>query len=179
MDDTLHVKGLSDLGAALDAMHTKMRDNIMRAALRAGCKVIQTQAKAICPQESSGTYSKYKQTLGWTPGALLKSIRIGAKLKDGMVTATVKAGDKKAYYAHMVEFGTAAHWIRPKNGKSLFIAGMFKEAIHHPGARKNPFMRVALDRQAQASVERVGEYIRGRLTKEGIEIPDSETAGTE
>lgn len=179
MEDTIHVKGLSDLGAALDTLHNKLRDNIMRGALRAGCKVIQTQAKAICPLEGSSAYSKYKQTLGWTPGALMKSIRIGAKIKDGVVVATVKAGDKKAYYAHMVEFGTAAHWIRPKNGKSLVIAGLNKEAVYHPGARKNPFMRIAMDSQAQAAVERVGEYIRNRLTKEGIDIPDSETAGTE
>ena len=48
-----------------------------------------------------------------------------------------------------------------------------RTAVFHPGARKNPFMKIALDSQAQAAVERVGEYIRGRLTKQGIEIPDS------
>ena len=59
------------------------------------------------------------------------------------------------------------------------LAGLFKEAVNHPGARKNPFMRIALDSTSCVAVERVAEYMRKRLTKDGIEIPDTPTAGTE
>lgn len=172
-----NVTGLSDLQKALDTLVPKLQQNIMRGALRAGAKVIRDRARAVCPIEGSNTTSKYKQTLGWTPGALQKSIRHSAKLVGNQVVASVKAGDKKAYYAHMVEFGTAAHWIRPKGAKSLFFAGINRELIHHPGSRKNPFMRITLDSSPAAAVDAVAAYIRTRLTKEGIDMPDDGGAG--
>ena len=171
MTDT-HVQGLSQLNDALQTLTDKIQKNIMRGALRAGAKVMRDHAKTIAPVENSTAFSKYKTTLGWTPGELQRSIRLSAKLSGDTVVATVKAGNKKAFYAHMVEGGTVEHWIRPKNGKSLFFAGAFHTAILHPGARKNPFMRITLDSKSREAVEQIGEYIRGRLTKQGIEIPD-------
>ena len=89
------------------------------------------------------------------------------------MVAKVTAGNKKAYYAHMVEFGTAAHWIKPDNAKSLFFGGHSHKEIYHPGARKNPFMRITFDAHSREAVEQVGGYVRARLTKDGINIPDS------
>jgi len=172
MSGDVHVQGLAELQAALDTLSAKIQTNIMRGALRSGAKVMRDHARAIAPQEGSEAFSKYKTTLGWTPGELQRSIRLSAKISGDQVVASVKAGNKKAFYVHMVEGGTVDHWIRPKNGKSLFFAGVFSTAIHHPGARKNPFMRITMDSQAQAAVEQVGNYIRNRLTKDGIEIPD-------
>ena len=44
--------------------------------------------------------------------------------------------------------------------------------VQHPGAKKKPFLRPALDLQGQAAVEAVREYIRTRLaTKHGIDVP--------
>ena len=173
MSGDINVKGLAELGAALDSLTAKLQLNIMRGALRSGGKLIQMQARQIAPMEPAGTQSDYKSTLGWTPGALRKSIKLSARLSGGNVVAKIKAGSKQAYYAHMVEYGTAAHWIKPKNGKMLKINGRTVPAVYHPGARKNPFMRIAMDSQARAAVEQVGNYIRSRLTKEGIEIPDA------
>ena len=170
--DTIDIAGLAQLQEAMRQLAPKLQQNVMRAALRAGAKVIAVQAKAIAPVEGANTYSKYKVTLGWKPGALEKSIRINAKIVGDTIVGRVMAGSKVAYYANMVEKGTSAHWERPKGAKSLFIAGLYKEAVYHPGARANPFMKIALDSQAQKAAERVGEYIRGRLTKEGIEISD-------
>lgn len=172
MTGQVHVKGLAELQAALDTLTAKLQVNIMRGALRAGGKVIQQHAKSIAPVEPGGTEHPYKKSLGWEPGALRKSIKLSAKLQGGAVVAKVKAGNKQAYYAHMVEFGTAAHWIKPKNGKVLVIKGNPVPAVYHPGARKNPFMRLSMDTKAQAALEQVGDYIRTRLTKEGINVPD-------
>ena len=171
--DEVAVKGLSELQVVLDTLTAKMEANIMRGALRAGGKIIQLQAKANAPAEDSGVQSAYKSTLGWTPGALKRSIKLSARLSNGTVVAKIKAGNKQAYYAHMVEYGTAAHWIKAKDGKMLNINGHMVSKVYHPGARKNPFMRIAMDSRAQAAVEEIGNYIHTRLTKEGIEIPDA------
>lgn len=171
--DMVHVKGFAELQQALDTLSDKIHNNIMRGALRSGAKVMRDHAKLICPVESSGTYSKYKSTIGWSPGELQRSIRLSAKLAGGSVVAKVVAGNKKAYYAHMVEFGTAAHWIKPRDGtKALWFGGKSYKGVYHPGARRNPFMRITFDSQAQSAVAQVGEYVRARLTKDGINIPD-------
>jgi hypothetical protein len=70
----------------------------------------------------------------------------------------------------MVEHGTAAHIIRARPPNKMLAIGV--AAVHHPGAKKRPFLRPAMDAQGQAAIERMREYIRTRLaTKHGIDVP--------
>lgn len=150
------VTGLAELQALLDQLPVKLERNVLRGAMRAGAKVQLEAAKAAVPVDS---------------GTLRKSLKIRTSARRGVVKATLTAGDKKAFYARFVEFGTAAHWIKPKNAKALFF-GLFAERVHNPGAKPKPFMRPALDGTVQAATAAAGAYIRARLTKEGIELPD-------
>lgn len=176
MTDTLvHVKGLAALQKALDELPAKIEANIMRAAMAAGARVIANRAKEIAPLEANppGLHA-YKKSLGWSPGELRRSIRVTSRAKAGRVTATVRAGNKLAYYAHMVEFGTAAHLIKARKGGVLFFGGKTVKQVMHPGARKNPFMRIAMDAEAQRALVAVGERVRRRLNAQGINVPDPE-----
>lgn len=181
------IKGLAELQRALDTLPARIEANIMRGALRAGAKVLAAEAK---------------QNIHNISGNLALSVRYGCKVSkvEGKVTAYVRAGGKgqPGWYAHMVEKGTAAHWIRVKmearpsrmtrRGEkaysiatlnrmakrgSLMIGGRFIGAsVAHPGARKKPFLRPALDMRGQAAVERMREYIRTRLSnKYGLDVP--------
>ena len=155
----LTLEGLSDLNALLQDLPARIEANVLRGGLRAGAVEIQKEAiRQVNP----------------VSGALAASIRVTTKLKNGWSSALVIAGKHKAkddpYYAHMVEFGTAAHWIKPKNRKSLFFAGLMREAVHHPGAKKKPFMRPAMDSKADAALIRMADYIRERLPKEFAKI---------
>ncbi|MDD2742328.1 MAG: HK97 gp10 family phage protein [Rhodocyclaceae bacterium] len=153
----VHVKGLSELQAFLDQLPAKMEANIMRSALRAGAKVVAAEAKRNVPIEH---------------GDLRDSIRVSARLKGGKVTSTIKAGNKKAWYWRFVEFGTAAHTIKSKDGGVLrFASGIYK-SVDHPGAKSHPFMRPALDSQTDAAIQAVGEQIKKRLTKQGLNAAD-------
>lgn len=62
---------------------------------------------------------------------------------DPDLSATLVAGDREAWMARLVEFGSKAHVIRPKNTQgSLSINGRWLppgEAVDHPGARPHPF----------------------------------------
>ena len=159
------VTGLAALQQYLDQLPAKVERNVLRGALRAGAKVELAEAKRLVPVEHGGAHA----------GALRDSLRIKTSSRGGLVKAIVSAGSKVAYWAKWVEFGTAAHFIKPCNRKSLFLAGMFKEGVNHPGAKKKPFMRPALDNTANAAIAAVGEYIRTRLsTKEGIDVPGPE-----
>lgn len=147
------IKGMAELHKALQELPVNIERNVLRGGLRAAGKVIADAARAQAPVHD---------------GDLKKSIRVSMRTrsKAGWVNANVKAGDKVAYYAHMVEFGTARHWIRPKNRKSLFFAGLARQAVEHPGARPRPFMRPAFDAKAQIAIETMADYIRARLPRE-------------
>lgn len=151
MANELHVSGLSELDRLLKELPAKIEGNIMRGAVRAGAKVMETRAKELVPVDD---------------GDLRDSIKVSTKSKRGQVSATVRAGGKKAFYAHMVEFGTARHFIKPRKRKSLFFAGMAREVVDHPGTPPKPFMRPALDNSQREAVDAAAAYIRARLAKE-------------
>lgn len=143
--------GLAELNEILQTLPAKIEANVLRGAMRAGQKVILEAAKANVPVKS---------------GALRDSLKIKTSTRKGKASATLVAGDKRAFYAHMVEFGTAAHMIKPKKAKSLFFAGLARQVIDHPGAGQQPFMRPAFDEAAPAALDAVREYIATRLPKE-------------
>jgi len=180
MSDTIHVKGLSDLQKFLDEFPVKMEKNIMRGALRAGIKPIRDAAVANCPvgppnKENVRLYGGYM-------GALRDSIRIGTRVRGQWVTSMVTVGGKNkktgadVFYAHMIEGFWKHHTTTPypiaafKKGGFLSIGGLFRKTVMHPPLVAHPFLRPALDSQAQNAVIAAAEYIKQRLaTKEGID----------
>ena len=151
MVSELHVSGLFELDKLLKELPAKVERNILRGAMRAGAKVFADRAKELVPVKS---------------GQLRDSIKVSTRSKRGRVSATVSAGGKKAFYAHMVEFGTARHFIKPRTRKSLFFAGLAREVVDHPGSTPKPFMRPALDGGQVEAVNAAADYIRKRLAKQ-------------
>lgn len=165
----IRVEGLSALQKALQTLPDKLERNIVRSALRAGLREMQKEAQARVPVQS---------------GALRESLKIKTKVVEGAPVAALAAGGPKAFYAKFVEFGTGGQYtgsgksggpyvIKSKNGKPLFInEGRPVYQVTHPGAKAQPFMRPAFDAGNQAALSSFSAYIRKRLTKQGIEIPD-------
>lgn len=149
----LEVKGLADLQRALQDLPVKIERNVMRGAVNAGGQVFRKEARAGVPVKS---------------GDLRNSIRVSVRVstKAGRIDGTVKAGDRKAFYAHMVEFGTQRHVIKARKGGMLNIGGRLVSQVDHPGARAKPFMRPAFDKAGQASITAFADYIRKRLPTE-------------
>jgi len=159
------VKGLAELERALSQLPDKLERNVVRSALRMGAKQIEAEAKRLVPVKS---------------GELRDSIRVSVRLIKGKPVATIKAGGRGkggAFYAQMVEFGTSAHFIKASSAKSLFIAGLMRDGVNHPGATSKPFMRPALDSAAAQAVKAFAEQIRKRLTKAGVNVPDADAEG--
>ena len=152
MSEDIKIEGLAELQALLDELPAKIEGNVVRGGLRQAAKVVEAEAKRLCP-------------VGKT-GALQDSIHVSMRAKHGHISATVKAGGSKVFYAAMVEYGTARHWIKPKDRKSLFVAGLMREAVDHPGAKKQPFMRPAIDGKASEAVDTMAAYLRDRIPKE-------------
>ncbi|MYM37259.1 hypothetical protein GTP38_23310 [Duganella sp. FT94W] len=158
-NDTIIVGG-RQLNELLKTLAPKVERNILRSALRAGAKVYLQSADEKIPVDQ---------------GDLRESLRISTKAKRGVVSAGVKVGNKKAWYASLVEYGTKPHKIKAKNARALSVGGVAVAAVDHPGAKASPFMRPAADESHQAATDAVAQQIRRRLTKEGLSLPDSTT----
>lgn len=166
-DDLVNVKGLSDLAKFLDELTPKLQKNVMRGSLRSGMKVIQAEAKA--------TAAFADRT-----GLLRKGLKISTNSKGGTVTASLKATGKHGYVAQWVEFGTAAHIIKSKDGGALAFGGGVVQSVEHPGAKAHAFMRPALDARASDAVVAAAEYMKERLsTKEGLDTSGVTIEGEE
>jgi HK97 gp10 family phage protein len=162
MVDFKNIKGFDELQNMLDSLPAKLEANVMRGALRQGANVIKAEA-----QQNLVSNGNVKTE------ELSRGLKVSTRLKGGKVTASVKAKGKHGYIARWIEFtGAAPHIIKGKNGKALAFAGGVYKAINHPGFKPKPFMRPALDGKASAALVAVGEAIKKRLTKQGLNAAD-------
>ncbi len=157
------VGGLSDLQKQLQELPGKLQRRVLAGAVKEASQVIQTEAKMLAPVATEAIYRKaihktgkkagqhYKARLA--PGTLKKSIGVRQKRKG------VKAGSvifqigpsKRAFYGQFVEKG---HVIRKKRKGPIFG--------HVPGY---PFMRPAIERNAQRAVEIMRQRIAEGLDR--------------
>ncbi len=167
------VKGLAQLQKFLDELPAKSEANILRAALRVGANVVKDEIKATAPFKT---------------GRLRAGVKVSTRIRKGVVIASIKVRGEHGYIAPWLEYGTSAHYIsvqdnekaiNRKTGKVvsmttvnrnvLRIGGAFVgPTVHHPGSRPHPFMRPSLDSRAQDALLAIGEAIKVRLTKQGL-----------
>lgn len=167
--------GARDLDRLLQTLPAKVEKNILRASLRAGAVVFLAEVKQRIPAVS---------------GDLRKSARVTTRQGRGQVSASVKVGNKKAYYAQMVEFGTRPHvisvtdvdrGINRRTGRQISISTVNRSlrlggtligpSVKHPGSRPHPYARPAADAAAPAAIAAIQAKIRERLTAEGLNTP--------
>jgi HK97 gp10 family phage protein len=160
------IEGGRQLDDLLKSLAPKMEKNILRTALRAGGNILRDEARSLVPRKS---------------GDLAKTIRVSTRIRKGQVTASVKAGNRIAYYAHMVEFGTRAHIEKAPKGSAMAVNGAARKEVEHPGAQAKPFLRPAADNKFPEAIEAITAKIRERLTQEGLNtappLPPDETTG--
>lgn len=152
------ITGGRELDRMLQSLPVKMERSIMRGALRAGAVIIRDEIKSRAPVAS---------------GALRDSIRVTSRAKKGTVSASAKVGNRIAWYAHLVEFGTRPHVILPRRqGGSMQFGGVRTRLVDHPGTTGRPFVRPAGDAATPAAIAAVTKYVRRRLTRQGLDAPD-------
>ena len=93
-----------------------------------------------------------------------KSVATG-HLRRGISTdikgleATIHTSNIK--YAPMVEYGTKAHIIRPKNKRFLYWKGAKHpvKKVNHPGSKAKPYLIPAFDKEKDQFLEKLKEVI--------------------
>jgi HK97 gp10 family phage protein len=169
----IEVHGLAELQKVLDGLPAKIEWNLMRGALRAGQKVMLDEAKRLVPEYH---------------GELKKSLRISFRRKSkkfGWVRMHLVAGNKQAWYSHLVEFGTASFYtgsgrsvgrpyaIKPKKKKAIAFGGgsamgggVVVSGGIHPGIKPTSFMRRTFDTMQQPALQTMADYLRRRIPVE-------------
>lgn len=131
----------------LDAIEkTAKKRAITQKAVKAGAKLVQQGAKSRAPKRSGALKTSIGIKAGkGTKGKTIAFAVIGARAK---VERTYKGRiAKPSKYAHLVEKGTKAHFVRKRR---------------HPGAKAKPFLAPALEGQRAA----VGRAILDALAAE-------------
>lgn len=170
------VTGLSDLYAALQELPVRIERNVTRGALRAGVAVFRDEARANVPRDS---------------GFLRKSIKSESDVRYGKAYGYVRIDRNKggAFYAHMLEFGTASYYAgsgrskrqpyripkatigRKKTANTVSKRLKFntpggfviRNAVIHPGIKPTFFMRKAFDRKQKEAMDAFKAYVENRL----------------
>ncbi|MBN9243940.1 MAG: HK97 gp10 family phage protein [Mesorhizobium sp.] len=134
--------GVNKLKRKLRALPAIAREEIHGALQQSAVEMVEA-ARNFAPVKSGDLRNSIGYTFGkYSPeNSNVRGVGVAAnKLNDPDLTVTIHAGDAKAFYAAFVEFGTAAHTIKPKRpGGLLNIFGRTITKVEHPGAAARPF----------------------------------------
>ena len=128
----------------LGQMSDEVREDVQKVLKNTGLK-IEANAKA------NLTNNRSVKT-----GHLRRSISVNM----GNLEATIHTSNVK--YAVMVEKGTKAHVIRPKNKKALYWKGATYpvKKVNHPGSRAKPYLIPAFEKEVPYFVENLKEVVK-------------------
>jgi HK97 gp10 family phage protein len=135
----IKITGLDEIEKRLQQLPEKLRRKAIRQALKDGTEIVRAEAAMKAPRRRPGR--------GWMgfverdDGPHLRdNITSKVSVTNKGATGRVGVDYKKVKHGHLVEFGTKPHRI----GK-----------LHHPGARKQPFMRPAFDGKGDEAVNTI------------------------
>jgi HK97 gp10 family phage protein len=155
-----NISGGRELDAALQSLSVKIEKNILRSASRAGVNEFKDEVR-----------SNLVSTGSIESNMLWRSVRVSSKAKGGRVTASIKIGNKKAWYGHLIEFGVKAHGTKKGADRER---GKYQDGKLHPGFSEKPFARPAFDSKSGAALAAFAAQVRKRLTAENINVPAPE-----
>lgn len=153
-----HIKGLSELSAALKELPNRIARNALRQSVARGAVVIRDEAKTRAPVSTTppapgdplpGTLKRSivikhdKDRSSLTSQTYVVAVRHGKKYRN-----QGKKGNRSqdAYYWRWVEFGTVKMAARP-------------------------FMRPAFETQKEAAVQEIARVLAERIAQEALTVP--------
>ena len=101
-----------------------------------------------------------KKNLASNKSVVTGHLRRSIATKMGDLEATIHTSNVK--YAVIVEKGSKAHVIRPKNKKALYWKGASRpvKMVKHPGSKAKPFLIPAFESEKDKFMENLKEAIK-------------------
>ena len=122
----------------------KSRDNVQKAIKKSAFN-IESQAK---------------KNLASNKSVVTGHLRRSVATQMGDLEATIHTSNVK--YAVIVEKGSKAHVIRPKNKKALYWKGAKRpvKLVNHPGSKAKPYLEPAFESEKDKFIENLKEAIK-------------------
>ena len=122
----------------------KSRDNVQKAIKKSAFNIEANAKKNLAANKSVVT------------GHLRRSVAT----QMGDLEATIHTSNVK--YAAIVEKGSKAHIIRPKNKKALYWKGATRtvKQVNHPGSKAKPYLEPAFESEKDKFIENLKEAIK-------------------
>lgn len=135
----MKIDGRDRLKAKIAAMPVKTREQIRKTLASSAADMVDA-AKRFAPVDSGALRNSIGYTFGSHTADNANVRGVGSGGGDHELSVSIHAGDKTAWYASLVEFGTVAHVIKPREpGGSLTIGGRQVDQVQHPGASARPY----------------------------------------
>ena len=121
----------------------KSRDNVQKAIKKSAFNI---EAKA-------------KNNLKANRSVVTRHLTRNVATQMGDLEATIHTSNVK--YAVIVEKGSKAHVIRPKNKKALYWEGAKRpvKLVNHPGSKAKPYLEPAFESEKDKFIENLKEAI--------------------
>ena len=122
----------------------KSRDNVQKAIKKSAFNIEANAKKNLAANKSVVT------------GHLRRSVAT----QMGDLEATIHTSNVK--YAAIVEKGSKAHIIRPKNKKALYWKGAKRpvKLVNHPGSKAKPYLEPAFESEKDKFIENLKEAVK-------------------
>ena len=104
--------------------------------------------------------SQAKKNLAANKSVVTGHLRRSVATQMGDLEATIHTSNVK--YAVIVEKGSKAHVIRPKNKKALYWKGASHpvKQVNHPGSKAKPYLEPAFESEKDKFIENLKEAIK-------------------
>ena len=140
----INTNEIDKFAVELIELSEKSRDNVQKAVKKSAFNIESQAKKNLASNKSVVT------------GHLRRSIAT----KMGDLEATIHTSNVK--YAVIVEKGSKAHVIRPKNKKALYWKGAKRpvKLVNHPGSKAKPYLEPAFESEKDKFIENLKEAIK-------------------
>ena len=139
----INTNEIDKFAVELTELSEKSRDNVQKAIKKSAFN-IESQAK---------------KNLASNKSVITGHLRRSIATKMGDLEATIHTSNVK--YAVIVEKGSKAHIIRPKNKKALYWKGAKRpvKLVNHPGSKAKPYLIPAFESEKDKFIENLKEAI--------------------
>ena len=140
----INVDEIDKFAVELTELSEKSRDNVQKAIKKSAFN-IEANAKKNLASNKSFVTGQWRRSIA---------------TKMGDLEATIHTSNVK--YAVIVEKGSKAHIIRPKNKKALYWKGAKRpvKLVNHPGSKAKPYLEPALESEKDKFIENLKEAIK-------------------
>jgi HK97 gp10 family phage protein len=148
----LELDGVEELLKTLSILQDKVAKRVLAKAMGVALRPFRKAARLRAPTQTGllkisigNVVRKYKRADSTTVVGVSGPRRnVGGKAAAKIRGAAGNAKREPANYAHLIEFGTVSHTIRPRRGKkAVTVDGKPYSVVDVHGVRARPFMRPA------------------------------------